>query len=217
MSTPFIAYINLGNLFETEPPPLTEFLSAAVQRRHFRAGQRIYPIDHTGAIVFVVERGVVEISLRCGMVRNRVKRVGKGAMFGEMRSVGMAMLQTRAAAVNECSLLALDVEAAQELMEKTGARWVGVMAPMLYDCVADRDRLKFGTARSRLAALILKGGETRGVIAGVTQQGWADRLGLARGPLWQALRGLREEGLVLWTRNTVEILDIEGLRRAASV
>jgi CRP-like cAMP-binding protein len=217
MNAPFIAYINLRNLFDIEPPLLAEFLGATVQRRTFRAGQRIYPIDQTGSALLVVERGMVEISLRCGAVRSRVKRVGKGAMFGEMRSVGMTMLQTRAVAVGECSLSLLGQEAAHELMEKTAGRWVSLMASMLYDCAADRDRLKFGTARSRLAALLFEGSETGGVIAGVTQQEWADRLGLAREPLWQALRGLREEGLVLWTRNTVEILDIEGLRRAASV
>jgi CRP-like cAMP-binding protein len=217
MNAPFIAYINLRNLFDIAPPPLAEFLSSTVHRRNFTAGQRIYPFDQTGPAVLVVERGMVEISLRCGAVRSRVKRVGKGAIFGEMRAVGMAMLQARAVAVIESSMLVLKPEAAQELMEKTAARWVGLVAPMFYDCIRDRDQIKFGTARSRLAALLLEGADTGRGIAGVTQQGLADKLGLTRERLWQALRGLRDDGLVLWNRNRVEIPDIDGLGRAASV
>jgi CRP-like cAMP-binding protein len=159
----------------------------------------------------------VEISLRRGAVRSRLKRVGEGAMFGEMRSVGMTMLQTRAVAVEECSLLVLNREASHELMEKTAGRWVMLIAPKFYDCVADRDRMKFGTTRSRLAALLLEARDSANVVGGVTQQMFADRLGVAREQLWQTLRGLRDDGLVLWKRDHVELLDIEGLIRAASV
>src|SRR5580704_7481366 len=67
MNAPFIAYINLRNLFDAEPPPpLTEFLSTGVELQNFNAGQRIYPIDQKGPVLFVVKRGVVEISLRRG-------------------------------------------------------------------------------------------------------------------------------------------------------
>jgi CRP-like cAMP-binding protein len=217
MNARFIAYLNLRNLFDTEPPPLTAFLSAGVELRSFRAGRRIYPLGQADPVLFVVERGMVEISLRRGPVRSRLKQVGEWAMFGEMPSVGMTMLQTRAIAIAGCSLLVLNRDAAHELMEKTAARWVGLIAPKLYDCVADRDRIKFGTTRSRLAALLLEARGAGNVVTGVTQQMFADTLGVAREQLWQALRGLREDGLVLWNRSRVELPDIEGLIRAASV
>jgi CRP-like cAMP-binding protein len=217
MNAPFIANLNLMDLCNVQPAGLGRFLSAQVKRRNFRAGQQIYPNDKTGPVLFVVERGLVEISLRHDGRRARVKLVGEGVMFGEMPSVGMAMIQSRAVAVRGCSVLALDEGAACELMEKTAGRWVMLIAPKFYDCIADRDRMKFATARARLGALLLELADNKGVINRVTQQELADRLGLARGPLWQALRGLREEGLVQWNRNRVELLDIEGLRRAASV
>jgi CRP-like cAMP-binding protein len=217
MNAPFIANVNLMDLCNVQPVGLGRFLSARVERRNFRAGQRIYPHDKTGPVLFVIERGVVEISLRHDGRRARVKLVGEGAMFGEMRSVGMAMMESRAVAVRRCSVLALDEGGARELMEKTAVRWVALIAPKFYDCIADRDRMKFATARARLAALLSVLADARGVINRITQQELADRLGLARAPLWLALRGLRDEGLVLWNRNRVEILDIEGLIRAASV
>jgi CRP-like cAMP-binding protein len=217
MNAPFIANVNLMDLCNVQPAGLGRFLSARVERRNFRAGQQIYPNDKTGPVLFVVERGLVEISLRHDGRRARVKLVGEGAMFGEMRSVGMTMMQSRAVAVRGCSMLALDEGAACELMEKTAGRWVMLIAPKFCDCIADRDRMKFATARARLGALLLELADNKGVINRVTQQELADRLGLARGPLWQALRGLREEGLVQWNRNRVELLDIEGLIRAASV
>jgi CRP-like cAMP-binding protein len=217
MNARFIGYINLRNLFDAEPPPLTEFLSSGVELKTFRAGQRIYPRDQTDPVLFVVERGMVEISLRRGPVRSRLKQVGEWATFGEMPSVGMTMLQTRAMAIAGCSVLVLNRDAAHELMEKTAGRWVMLIAPRLYDCVADRDRIKFGTTRSRLAALLLEARDTENIVTGITQQMFADRLGVAREQLWQALRGLREDGLVLWNRSRVELPDIAGLIRAASV
>jgi hypothetical protein len=63
----------------------------------------------------------------------------------------------------------------------------------------------------------LEARDTGNVVTGVTQQMFADRLGVAREQLWQTLRGLREDGLVLWKRIWVELPDIEGLIRAASV
>src|ERR1700733_9572579 len=77
MNARFIGYINLRNLFDAEPPPLTEFLSSGVELKTFRAGQRIYPRDQTDPVLFVVERGMVEISLRRGPVRSRLKQVGE--------------------------------------------------------------------------------------------------------------------------------------------
>jgi CRP-like cAMP-binding protein len=133
-----------------------------------------------------------------------------------MRSVGVTILDCKAEAVGECWVLVLNTAAAHAQRRKTAPRWSALQGPMLFDCLKDRDRIKFATTRSRVAALLLEMADTEGNIPGVTQRDLADWLGLQRESVSVALREFRREGIIRWARGKVTLLELAALERAAS-
>jgi CRP-like cAMP-binding protein len=217
MSASFIATLNATDLFGPDGLRPAELAGLGALRRRFAAGERLYPRGREVPVLFLVESGSVNIVLRSGSGKWLVKEAGEGDLFGEMRSVGLTMLRTEAVAQASCSVLRLGTGAAVELMSRAGARWGALQAPMLYDCLMDRHRIKFATTESRLAPLLLALAGDDGVIRGVTQQDIADQLGLTREALWVVIDRLMQEGLLDWRRSAITLLDIEGLRRYGSL
>jgi CRP-like cAMP-binding protein len=217
MSAGLVASLNLRSLFGSDGPRPRDLAGLHASRRRFAVGERIYPIGEDPPFVFLIESGAIDIVLRSGSGRWVINRACDGDIFGEMRPVGLTMLGTYAEAASPSSLLRLDAAASLELMRRAAVRWSALQAPVLYDCLVDRHRIKFATTESRLALMLLAlAGDDR-LVTRVTQQDIADRLGLAREGLWPVLDRLRREGLLEWRRSAITLLDVEGLRRYASL
>ena len=85
-----------------------------------------------------------------------------------------------------------------------------LLAPMLWDCARDRDRIKFGSTRVRLADLLLELADDEGIVSGATQLELAGRLGVHRESVSVVLGKMRREGLVRWERGRA-VVDRERL------
>jgi CRP-like cAMP-binding protein len=205
-----VANLNIKDLLTNPDADLAALIGCDLPRLRFKSSQTVFPSGHDEPVLLLVTRGRVSIFVESDGDQAVVKRVGKGTLLGEMRSLGMTMLGCRARADGDCRALLLDRRAAHALYRKTSLKWGRLQLPMLFDCLQEQDRILFGTIKVRLAALLLDLADESGSITGVTQQRLAKRLGVHRESMWVALAELREEGLVRWGRSTATV-EISGL------
>lgn len=184
-------------------------------RRTFRPDQQVFPLDDPEPCWILVESGSIEIYLDCRPERVPVKRIGRGAIFGEMPQTGLVMLGTKAIALAPSQVVLLNCAALREITTRKPKllyRWAELMGRRLFRLEKDAALSAFGNIDSRLASLLLDLADPRGVISGVTHRELASMLGKHRASVSESLATMQAARLIHTRRREITLIDTPGLR-----
>ncbi len=190
--------------------------------RSFRAGETVCEADEMLKTVFLVASGRVQLYRTTGDGRHFViATLGQGSMFGEDSLLGGNGPDTRAIALEPCTVWAMPQKQAMEISSINPMFGFGLMQAMGKRVLEAENRLEqmaYSTISARLAALLLElAGDEPGGIVRATHQELADMLGTWRETISKTLQYFRRQGLVSSGRRQLTLLDRLGLQEEAGV
>jgi CRP/FNR family transcriptional regulator, cyclic AMP receptor protein len=188
----------------------------------FRSGERIVAQGDTASSVFLVRRGVVEVSSVSADGKEVILALaGPGHVFCEGALCGPETAMPAAAAATDCAVSPVPVAA---LVESGPLSTVLVgMAMRLVDATTDLEHLHHHRFEVRLAAVLVRlaeryateiDGEVRIGLA-LTQRDLASMLGASRETVNRAFSTLRALGWAHRRGSALVVDDLEALRRLA--
>ncbi len=207
----------------------TAFRAAGTQRRH-RKGTTVLLQGDAGDTVLLVVEGRVKVVSTTSEGRELVLAVrGPGELLGELTAVA------EAGGLRSASVVAIDDVVVRAFTGAVFRQFLDdhpVSALVLLRSVvsrlheADRHRVEFGSldVPHRLARLLLElaaqhgssdGGARVELRIALSQDELAGMVAASRETLVRALSSLRARGLVVTGRRTIDILDLDALRRYA--
>jgi CRP-like cAMP-binding protein len=182
-------------------------------------GQVFHAPDELGEVVFILKRGKVDLyRLHPDGRKIVVATLGQGSIFGEMSLIGQRMYGCFAEAAEDCVICVLSRTDLQALVRRNPDVGLLILAEMgnrLHEREAEIEAISFQTIPTRLAGLLLREAED-GVVAGLSHQDLADRLGTYRETVSQALGRFRERGWVVVEQKRIQIVDAEALNDIAN-
>lgn len=184
-------------------------------------GRVIYRPGDPGEVLYLLKKGSVDLYRLSPEGKKLVTaHLAEQTFFGEMSILGHKMYETFAEATQPsilCAMSRTDVE--QLLLSKpmVGLRILSVLGRRLLDLEQITEDLAFRDVRARIASLLLRLSDQQGgpAITGLTHQELAEMAGTFRETATQALNQLRSAGIIEIGRTRIEILNAEGLARAA--
>jgi len=185
--------------------------------RSFEAGETVCEAEEMACSVFLVASGRVQL-YRTTWDNRRfvVATLGQGSMFGEDSLLGGQGPDTRAVALEPCTVWVMPQQQALEISSTDAMFGFGSMQAMGQRVMEAENRLEqvaYSTIASRLAALLLElGGDNPGNVVRATHQELADMLGTWRETISKTLQDFRRRGLVASGRRQLTLLDREGLQ-----
>ena len=192
----------------------------------FRRGQALFTQGDRAERVFMIERGWVIITCIAPGAREIVLGLrGPAEVIGELSSLDGEPRSATAIAVDDVAAIVAPASALTRALRDadTANELIRVLAARLRD--ADRKRLEFasldtlGRVAWRLLELAEQFGEDGAdgitVELPLSQEQLASWCGASREATVKALAALRTLGCVTTGRRTVQILDVEALRRHA--
>lgn len=210
---------------------LADLQPATAEKLIHSADRRIYPrrtyVFHDGepmSVVLVIESGLVKVSKTAASGRSVVLAVqGPGSILGELAVIEGSHRGATVETLEETTALAIGADEFAVLMAEhidlAGAigRLLAARVRELTDQV-----LRLGTSegRSRLASKLVElvplGSPAPVQLRlPLSQKELAEWVGLSREAVVRALAQLRDEDLIRTGRMSLEVLDVEGLERAA--
>ncbi len=188
--------------------------------RSFEAGETIAKADEMARSLFLVASGRVQLYRTTQEGRRFVTAtLGQGSMFGEDSMLGGEGPDTKAVALEPCTIWVMPRKKALEISSQNPMFGVGLMQAMGQRVVEAENRLErmaYSTIASRLAALLLElSGEQSDGIVRATHQELADMLGTWRETVSKTLQDFRRRGLVASGRRQLTLLDRAGLELEA--
>lgn len=182
-------------------------------------GRVFHTPDERGEVVFILKRGKVDLYRLAADGRKLVvASLGPHTIFGEMGLIGQGLYGCYAEAVEECLLCVLSRSDLQDLIRRNpevALRFLDDMGRRLQEREAALEELAFRALPARLAALLLREANEDGVVAGLSHEELAERLGTYRETVSQILGRFRREGLVSVEPRRIELRNIPGLRTRA--
>ncbi len=188
--------------------------------RSYDAGETVCEADEMARSLFLVASGKVQLyrTTRDGR-RFVIATLGQGAMFGEESLLGGQGPDTRAVALEPCTIWEMPSQRALEISSTNPLFSFGLMQAMGQRVMEAENRLEqmaYGTISGRLAALLLElGRDSPDHVIHVTHQELADMLGTWRETISKTLQDFRRRGLIASGRRQLTLLDIEGLQLEA--
>jgi CRP-like cAMP-binding protein len=189
--------------------------------RSFEAGEVVAEQEEMAHSLFLVASGRVQLyrTTRDGR-RFVIATLGPGSLFGEDSLLGEEGPDTRAIALERCTLWVMPRKDALEISSTDAMFGFGLMQAMghrLMDAENRLEQVAYSTISSRLAALLLElGGDDPNDVVYATHQDLADMLGTWRETISKTLQDFRRRGLVASGRRQLTLLDKEGLELEAS-
>jgi CRP/FNR family cyclic AMP-dependent transcriptional regulator len=190
--------------------------------RSFQAGETVCEADEMLKTVFLVASGRVQLyrTTREGR-RFVIATLGQGSMFGEDSLLGGHGPDTRAVALEPCTVWTMPQEQAMEISSSNAMFGFGLMQAMGNRVVEAENRLEqmaYSTISARLAVLLLElaANDPEGTIR-ATHQELADMLGTWRETISKTLQDFRHQGFVTSGRRQLTLLDKVGLRLEAGL
>ena len=214
----------MPTLFEIVQPATAAALVRAADRRVYPKRSFVFHDGEPVTTVLIIETGMIKVSKTAVSGRSVVLAVhGAGALVGELATIDE---QSRAATVEtleETTVLAIPAADFARLVADNID-----LATALNKLLALRIReltdqvLRLGTSdgRTRLASRLVEllppdSPAPVRIRLPLSQKELAEWVGLSREAVVRALSELRKENLIRTARMSVEILDVDGIRRAA--
>lgn len=182
-------------------------------------GRVLYRPDDMGDVVFILKRGKVDLYRLTADGRKLVTATFSAhTIFGEMGLIGQRMYGCYAEAAEACLICVLSRSDMQSLIRRNPEVGLLLLADVerrVQEREAELEALAFHALSARLAALLLREADASGMVAGLSHQDLAERLGTYRETVSQLLGRFRDDGLVSMERKRIHLLDTERLRAYA--
>lgn len=185
--------------------------------RSFQAGETVSEADEMACSLFLVASGRVQLYRTTqGGHRFVIATLGPGSMFGEAALLGGEEPDTRAVALEPCTIWAMPRKEALEISSTDAMFGFGLMQAMgqrVAEAESRLEQMAYSTIASRLAALLLEleGDDPKGVVR-ATHQELADMLGTWRETISKTLQDFRRRGLVASGRRQLTLLDKQSIQ-----
>jgi CRP-like cAMP-binding protein len=214
---PKIGYLSAMNLFRDLTPAEMEEIYRATVMQTYRAGRVFYTPGETGEVLFILKKGVVQIYRMSPEGRKLViDRLEPVCFFGEMCCIGQGMYNTFAEATEDsliCMMSRHDVERLLLYRPKVAVRILEVIGQRLVNAEQQLEEMAFKGLIPRIAALLLRAAEGDEV-KGLSHKDIAERLGVYRETVTNALNELKTAGIIDLGRKHITIVDRSKLERA---
>lgn len=214
-----IEYLSAVDLFQDLTPEEIEDIDRATTMRHCKAGRVFYVPGETGEVLFILKKGAVQIYRKSPRGRKLViAELRPYAFFGEMSCIGQGMHQRYAEAKEDslvCTMSRSDVERLLLSKPKVAARILEEVGKRMLDAERRLEEFAFKESISRIASFLLraaKGDEVKGL----RHQDIAERLGVFRETVTDALDQLKAAGIISIERRRITIGDRERLKQRAA-
>ncbi len=215
-------YLSMVDIFQDLDRSELKEIEQATAMTTCAAGKIFYSPNQSGEVMFIVKKGKVQIYRMSSEGRKLViETLGPGTIFGEMSLIGAGLYDAFAEAMEDsliCIMNRRDIEKLILRKPKIAVRLLDVMGQRLRESEERLEQTLFHEVPSQLAALLLRlRSENRSDTILTTHEELADHLGVYRETVTTALNGLKREGLISISRKRVEIDDVLGLERKATV
>jgi CRP/FNR family transcriptional regulator, cyclic AMP receptor protein len=207
------------NLFHDLLPEEMEEVERVMARQSYRAGRVFYRPGDTGEVLFILKQGVVQLYRMSSEGRKLVTaRLEPVSFFGEMSCLGQGMYNTFAETTEDSLIYTMschDVERLLLAKPKVAVRILEAVGQRLVNAERQLEEIAFKGLIPRLAALLLRAADGAEV-KGLSHQDIAERLGVYRETVTNALNELKTAKILNIGRKHITITDRKRLERAAS-
>ncbi|HUK90068.1 MAG TPA: Crp/Fnr family transcriptional regulator, partial [Blastocatellia bacterium] len=214
-----IGYLKLGDLVGPYTGEAERVLSHKLPGRFVDTGEPVYLPVHAGPALMLIRKGGLNLFRPFGGEKLFIKKLGRGAVFGEMSALGQTMhgAQAEAAEPSETVLLIMaDIDALAGACPGFALRLARELGPRLAEAQKRYEMLAFQQVDERVASLLLELADSEGEINDISQQEIADQIGVYRETVSLAMAELKRVGLIEASRRKVKLLNVEGLRAMTS-
>jgi CRP-like cAMP-binding protein len=215
-----VGYLTLSDLLGGDNSKV-EAMVDALPRRNFKKGDTVYPSNVKGPVLFLIRSGAVNIT-RTSVTGQQfeVKTLEPGAIFGDMPMAGQAMLGAQAVAAETTKVALINNAEFERLAAASPSIALNVVrqiGPRLVEAERKHEQAAFQPVTSRISALLLKLANKDNEVVGHTHQEMADKLGVYRETVTNAIAELKADGLIKVGRKKIMILNREGLQKLESI
>ncbi|HEV2665646.1 MAG TPA: Crp/Fnr family transcriptional regulator [Blastocatellia bacterium] len=214
-----IGYLSAMDLFRDLTPEEMEEVERATVMQTYRAGRVFYTPGDTGEVLFILKQGVVQLYRMSAEGRKLViARLEPVCFFGEMSCVGQGMYNTFAEATEDSLIYTMSCHDVGRLLlakPEVAVRILEAVGQRLVNAERQLEEMAFKGLIPRVAALLLRAAEGDEV-KGLSHQDLAERLGVYRETVTNALNELKTANILNVGRKHINIVDRKRLERAAS-
>jgi CRP/FNR family transcriptional regulator, cyclic AMP receptor protein len=213
-----IGYLSAMDLFRELTPEDKEEVERAIVMQTYRAGRVIYTPGAAGEVLFILKQGVVQLYRMSPDGRKLViARLEPVCFFGEMSCVGQGMYNTFAEATEDSLIYTMSCRDVGRLLlakPKVAVRILEAVGERLVNAERQLEEMAFKGLIPRVAALLL-GAAEGDEVKGLSHQDLAERLGVYRETVTNALNELKNANILNVGRKRITIIDRRRLERAA--
>jgi len=212
-----VGYLKLSDLIGSDNAKLESLINERLPRRNFKPGDTIYPGNQKGPVLFLVKSGNVRITRKSAQGQQfDVKTVSGGTIFGEMPQIGQTMLGAQAIAAEPVKAAVINAAEFERLASSSPVIALNVLRQVgtrLVDAERRHEQAAFQPVTSRIASLLTKLANKDNQVVGYTHQEMADKLGVYRETVTNAIAELKADRLIKVGRKRITILDAEAMKR----
>ena len=205
-----LRYLKGTELFRDFTQEQLEPFHQTIRMETFPAGHVFYRPGEVGEKMFLLKQGRAQLYRLAANGRKFVfADVPPTSIFGEMACIGQAMYECFAEATADsviCTLTRADVERLIVAYPQFGLRLIETMGRRLVEVERQLEEFAFKTAVPRLAAFLRREAR-RGILDGLSHQQIAERLGIHRETVTDALNELKAAGIIEIGRRRIRLLD----------
>jgi len=188
-------------------------------QRQYPAGQIVLLEGAASSVLYVVQAGRLKLFKTSARGREQVLRLLRpGDMFNEVAVFDEGPNPASAQAIEDCTLYLLRRrDLMRFVVERPGIALAitRTFAHRLREALALVEDLAFRDVTSRLAKILLEGGDGEGAVPRLTQELLAAMAGSRREVVGRALKALSQEGAVKLERGKIHVRDRKVLERLA--
>lgn len=218
---PKLGYLKLADLIEPEEMDVDLWVKDRLNKRVFKQGEPVYPLDTRDPMLLMVRFGAVNVFRSSSSGRRlMVKRVEAGAMFGDMPLFGQNMLGAHAEAAEATEIAYLSVKDIDEIAKRAPSIWMNLVrhiGPRLVDAERRHEQAAFQPVTARVASLLTRIAGHGNQVSGYSHQEMADLLGVYRETVTNAIAELKQDGLIQVGRKRITLLDPARLAKLDSI
>ena len=216
-----VGYLKLSDLIGSDNAKLESLINERLPRRNFKPGDTIYPGNQKGPVLFLVKSGNVRITRTSAQGQQfDVKTVNPGTIFGEMPQIGQTMLGATAIAAEPVKAAVINAAEFERLASSSPAIALNVLRHVgtrLVDAERRHEQAAFQPVTSRIASLLTKLANKDNQVVGYTHQEMADKLGVYRETVTNAIAELKADRLIKVGRKRITILNADAMKLMESV
>lgn len=175
-----------------------------------KAGRIFYKPGETDDVLYILKKGTVELYRKS--VRGRkllIDELKPYALFGEMACIGQAMHQRYARATEDslvCTMKRADVERLLLSNSRVAGRLVHALGKRATQLEERLEEFAFKETKARVAAFLLRAARDD-ELRGLRHQDIADKLGIFRETVTDALAELKSSAIIKVQRRRITIVD----------